>query len=124
MDRTLLQFFAAIIVIIPYVIKTSGINIMDISNIGLINLLILGVFHTGFTYSLYFSYIKYLKGQEVAILSYVDPLVTIILSVVILGETINGIQILGGVMILGFTLLNELDTYIGQIIKNISKKQI
>ena len=108
-DKTLIQFIAAIIVLTPYVISTSGINITGISSSGLINLLILGIFHTGFTYCLYFSSVKDLTGQEAALLSYVDPLVSIILSVTILGEGINGIQILGGAMILGFTLLNEIN---------------
>ena len=108
-DKTLIQFIAAIIVLTPYVISTSGINITGISSSGLINLLILGIFHTGFTYCLYFSSVKDLTGQEAALLSYVDPLVSIILSVTILGEGINGIQILGGAMILGFTLLNEVN---------------
>ena len=57
---------------------------------------------------MYFSSLKDLKGQEAAILSYIDPLVAILVSVSILGESINPVQILGGILILGFTLLNEL----------------
>lgn len=108
-DRTLIQFIAAIIVLTPYVVATTGINILGISRAGLINLLILGVFHTGFTYCVYFSSVKDLKGQEAAILSYVDPLVSIILSVAILGESMSILQAIGGFMILGFTLLNEVN---------------
>jgi RarD protein len=107
-DRTLTQFFAAIIVLIPYVISTTGINIITLDNAGVINLLLLGIVHTGITYCLYFSSLKDLKGQEAAILSYIDPLVAIIISVTILGETISLIQIIGGIFILGFTLLNEI----------------
>lgn len=108
-DRTLIQFTAAIIVLTPYVGVTTGINILGISRSGLINLLILGVFHTGFTYCVYFSSVRDLKGQEAAILSYVDPLVSIILSVAILGESMSILQVIGGFMILGFTLLNEIN---------------
>lgn len=110
-DRTLIQFIAAIIVLTPYVVATTGINILGISRAGLISLLILGVFHTGFTYCVYFSSVKDLKGQEAAILSYVDPLVSIILSVAILGESMSILQGIGGFMILGFTLLNEVNLY-------------
>ena len=49
-----------------------------------------------------------MTGQEVAITSYFDPLVAVIVSVTLLGEPITGVQILGGAMILGFTLFNEL----------------
>ncbi|NLN14554.1 MAG: hypothetical protein GX185_02990 [Tissierellia bacterium] len=48
MDRTVIQFIAAIIVLTPYVVLTSGINILSLNSWGLINLLILGAFHTGF----------------------------------------------------------------------------
>lgn len=107
-DKTLIQFFAAIIVLTPYVFATSGIHIDSLNKIEIINLLILGIVHTGICYCLYFSSLKDLKGQEASILSYIDPLVAIIVSVTILGESILFIQIIGGMMILGFTLLNEI----------------
>ena len=107
-DRTLIQFFAAIIVLIPYITLTTGINIGSLDKIGIMSIIILGLLHTGISYCLYFASLKDLKGQEAAILSYIDPLVAIIVSVTILGEGINSIQIIGGVMILGFTLLNEI----------------
>jgi RarD protein len=108
-DRTLIQFIAAIIILITYVTLTTGINIHRLDKIGLISIFILGLLHTGVAYCLYFESLKELKGQEAAILSYMDPLVAIIVSVTILGESINSIQIIGGVMILGFTLLNEIE---------------
>ncbi len=107
-DKTLIQFFAAIIVLTPYVLATTGTHIGSLVSIGIINLLILGIVHTGICYCLYFSSLKDLKGQEVSILSYIDPLIAIIVSVTILGESINLMQIIGGMMILGFTLLNEI----------------
>ena len=58
---------------------------------------------------LYFSSLKELPGQEAAILSYIDPLVAVVVGVVILGEPLNWQQMAGGLMILGFTLWNELD---------------
>lgn len=110
MDRTIIQFIAAVIVLTPYVIVTSGINILQINTSGLISLLILGAFHTGFVFCLFFSSLKDLKGQEAAILSYIDPLVSILVSVAVLRESMSPLQIIGGAMILGFTLINELST--------------
>jgi len=106
--RTLFQFFAAIIVLTPYVAATSGFHLEVLDAKGWICLLILGLFHTGVTYCLYFSSLKELKGQEVSILSYIDPLVAVLVSTVILGEAMTLMQGLGGLLILGFTLLNEL----------------
>ena len=108
--RTLFQFFAAIIVLTPYVAATSGFHLEVLDTKGWICLLILGLFHTGVTYCLYFSSLKELKGQEVSILSYIDPLVAVLVSTVILGESMTLMQGVGGLLILGFTLLNELSS--------------
>lgn len=106
--RTFLQFLAAIVVLLPYVAMTSGFTLGSLSSSGWINLLIVGLIHTGVTYCLYFSSLKELPGQKAAILSYIDPLVAVLISVTILGETMTLQQAAGGVLILGFTLLNEL----------------
>lgn len=106
--RTFLQFIAAIITLTPYVLCTSGITLGSLNNIGWINLLIVGLVHTGITYCMYFSSLKELPGQKVAILSYIDPLVAVLISVTILGETMTMSQVIGGMLILGFTLWNEL----------------
>ncbi len=106
--RTFLQFIAAIITLTPYVLFTSGITLGSLNNIGWINLLIVGLVHTGITYCMYFSSLKELPGQKVAILSYIDPLVAVLISVTVLGETMTMSQVIGGMLILGFTLWNEL----------------
>jgi drug/metabolite transporter (DMT)-like permease len=58
---------------------------------------------------MYFSSLRYLKGQEASILSYIDPVVAVILSVAVLHEPVSPLQAAGGFMILGFTVLNEWD---------------
>lgn len=106
--RTFLQFVSAIIVLVPYVMLTSGITLGNLNSIGWINLLIVGLVHTGITYCMYFPSIKELPGQKAAILSYIDPLVAVFISVTVLGETMTLMQICGGLLILGFTLWNEI----------------
>lgn len=105
--RTLLQFFAAILILIPYVACTGGSSLSTLDGMGWFCLLIVGIVHTGITYCMYFSALKKLKGQEAAILSYIDPLVAVLVSVLILGESMTFLQVVGGVFILGFTLWNE-----------------
>ena len=105
--RTFLQFLAAVVTLIPYVALTSGFHINTLDSKGWVNLLIVGLIHTGITYCLYFSSLKELPGQEAAILSYVDPLMAVIISVSILGESISLPQIIGGILILGFAIWNE-----------------
>ena len=106
--RTILQFVAAIIILVPYVMCTGGFHVGELAGIGLGSLLIVGLVHTGITYCLYFSSLKELPGQKVAVLSYIDPLVSVLVSVLILQERITLMQIVGGALILGFTLWNEI----------------
>ena len=80
-----------------------------------IYLLIVGIIHTGITYCMYFTSLKEIPGQQASILSYIDPLVAILISVVILEETMTIAQIIGGSLILIFTLINEIN--ISRIIK-------
>lgn len=108
--RTLLQFLAAVTVLIPYVLMTSGVNLGNLDFTGWGYLLIVGLVHTGITYCLYFTSLKELSGQEAAILSYIDPLVAVVIGVLVLQEPLSWQQMAGGLLILGFTLLNELDT--------------
>ena len=106
--RTFLQFLAAIAVLIPYVALTDGCSLGNLDGLGWGCLLIVGLIHTGVTYCLYFSALKDLPGQEAAILSYIDPLVAVVIGITVLGEPLSWQQLLGGGLILGFTLWNEL----------------
>ncbi len=106
--RTLLQFLAAIVVLAPYVAISGGSTLGTMNGKGWISLLVIGLIHTGVFYCVYFSSLKELPGQKTAILSYIDPLVAVIVSVTILGEPLTWLQAVGGLLILGFTLLNEL----------------
>ncbi len=105
--RTILQFLAAIVILVPYVACTGGVSLQKLDSTGWICLLVVGLVHTGVTYCMYFSALKELRGQEAAILSYIDPLVAVLVSVWILGEKMTVLQLIGGVFILGFALWNE-----------------
>lgn len=107
--RTFLQFLSAIVTLIPYVAATSGVTLGGMDGMGWICLLIVGFIHTGVTYCMYFSSLKELPGQKAAILSYIDPLVAVLVSVLVLKETMTIWQFVGGGLILGFTLWNEME---------------
>ena len=108
LHRTFIQFLSAIVVLLPYVAFTGGFALDGLNGTGWVNLLIVGIVHTGITYCMYFSALKELPGQKVAILSYIDPLVAVLVSVTLLGETMTVPQMIGGMLILGFTLWSEL----------------
>ena len=107
--RTFLQFLAAILILIPYVAFSGGMTLNTLDGLGWGCLLVVGLLHTGVTYCMYFSSIGELTGQQVSVISYIDPLVAILVSVLFLHESMTPWQIVGGILILGFTLFNEID---------------
>lgn len=108
-QRTFLQFLASLIAIVPYTLLTSGINLFSISGDNFMWLLIVGIVHTGIAYCLYFSSMKELPSQKVSIFSYIDPMTSILLSFMILNERFTLLQLLGTILILGSTILNEIN---------------
>lgn len=107
-ERTVIQLAFASLSLLPYVLITAIKDYAPLTITGVILLLIVGVIHTGFAYFLYFSGLNALKGQTAALLSYIDPLTAILLSAFILSEKMGIWQILGGILILGGTMLHEM----------------
>lgn len=107
-DRTVVQLGSAALVLMPYVLLTDGFSFASLNTTGWILMMVLGVVHTGLAYALYFGAMGKLKTQTVAILSYLDPVLAIILSALILGQNLNLWQILGAVLVLGSALYSEL----------------
>lgn len=107
LERTFVQLLAAVVVLAPYVGLTSGFHPEVLSATGWVNLLIVGFVHTGLTYCMYFAAIRTLPGQESSLLSYLDPIVSVLISVLLLGEPLAPIQIAGMVLFLGFAIANE-----------------
>lgn len=107
-DKTLCQLGAASIVVLPYLLFSSGIPLGQLTTLGWVMLAILGVVHTGIAYALYFGAIKDVNAQTAAILSYLDPVLSIVLSALILQERLDMFSIIGAILILGSALYSEL----------------
>lgn len=107
-DRTLCQLAAASLVVAPYLLMTGGIDFGGMSALSWILLSILGIVHTGLAYALYFEGIRDVHAQTAAILSYLDPVLSILLSALILREKLDASSIIGSVLILGSALYSEL----------------
>lgn len=116
-SRTFLQFVASLTVLVPYVLIRGDIGVHTLKPDGLICLLVVGFIHTGVVYCMYFSSLVRIPGQKAAILSYIDPLVAVVISVAVLQEPLTLTQAVGGAMILIFTMFNEIN------IKNKGAKQ-
>ena len=107
-DRTLLQLACAAAVRIPYILLTEDLSAMSVTPLGAVLLLIVAVFHTGWCYALYFGSMTVLSAQTVALFSYIDPIVAILLSALLLREPLGWSGILGAALVLGSTLVSEL----------------
>ena len=107
-DRTLLQLTCAAAVMIPYILLTEDLSAMSVTSLGAVLLLIVAVFHTGWCYALYFGSMTVLSAQTVALFSYIDPIVAILLSALLLREALGWRGILGAALVLGSTLVSEL----------------
>lgn len=108
-DMTMTQLFVAAVVILPYTLLTADISTVTLDAKAIICLFVVGIVHTGFAYMIYFSSIGSLKAQTVAIFSYIDPVIAIILSALLLKEKLGLFGFIGAVLILGSTLLSEIN---------------
>ena len=109
-DKTLCQLGAASLVVAPYILLPGGIYFGDMAPVSWIMLAVLGVVHTGFAYALYFGAIRDVNAQTAAILSYLDPVLSILLSALILRERLDIFSLIGALLILGSALYSELPT--------------
>ncbi len=100
LNKTLIQLFFASIAMLPYVLLTEDIGSFSITGSTIANLLIMGLIHTGAAYWLYFSAVEKLEAHTVALFSYIDPVVAILLSTFFLKEPMTILGALGAVIIL------------------------
>ncbi len=107
-DRTIMQLAIAAVVMLPYNALTGSFAGMDLSGLTLPMLIIVGIVHTGLAYWLYFGSMEHLKSQTLAILSYVDPVVAVLLSALLLKEPMTALAAMGAVLILGAAVVSEL----------------
>lgn len=103
--KTFIQLFMASMVLLPWVIFRN--NIIFDSTKSIILILILGIAHTGIAYCLYFSAMKDLKAQSIAILGYIDPVSSVVFSIFLLREPFSIYQLIGGVIILASAVIAE-----------------
>lgn len=106
-DKTILQLATASAALLPYVLVTEDLGAISLSPVAVLLLLVAGIIHTGFAYWLYFGSMNDLPSHTVALLSYMDPILAILLSVVMLQEPMRLSAAIGAVLILGAAYISE-----------------
>lgn len=104
-QMTLIQISTAALVLLPFILYRNKLHIHSPKT--LLFILIVGIVHTGIPYLMYFSAIKDLKAQNVAIVSYIDPISAVIFGAIFFQETMTMLQVLGGLLILLSTFLGN-----------------
>ena len=109
-DKTIMQLGMGAIVLSPYVMLTQDFGTAASSMTPALwaLLLFVGLIHTGVAYVLYFDALKDLKAQTVAIFGYIDPIVAIILSALLLKENMGLYGVIGAILVLGSTFISEM----------------
>ena len=107
-DSTVMQLGSAALVFIPYALLTVDFTSLEWTSKGLMLLVVLGVVHTGVAYALFFGSFTKLPAQTISIYSYVDPLMSVLLSWLVLQEPLGWSGFGGALLILGSTLASEL----------------
>ena len=105
-ENAVLQLLCAAAVVAVFVGCKQGFS-MDIAAGEWLPILWLGFVNTGLGCYFYFSSIGALPAQSVAICGYLEPLFAVVLSVLILKETISPLQIIGAVLIVGGAVFGE-----------------
>lgn len=108
LEKTFVQLAASALVLLPYTLLTEDVGAVQWTGTSIALLLGMGVIHTGLAYVLYFGAIAHVKGQTAALFSYIDPIVAILLSALLLHEGMGWTDVLGTVLILGAAVVSEL----------------
>lgn len=107
-DMTIVQLGTAGLTILPYTLFVEQGDILAIDLTSILLLVVVAIVHTGAAYALYFSSIQELSTDTVAIFSYLDPVVAVIISLMI-GEYMSMLMGLGAVLIIIALVVSELN---------------
>ena len=107
-DRTIVQLLAAAAALLPYVLLTEDVGALSPTPLTLTITAVVCLVHTGAAYALYFGSMNALSAQTLAILSYIDPVVAVILSAAMLHEPMTIPAAIGAALLIGSAIVSEL----------------
>ena len=106
-QKTTIQLFFAGVVLLPYLLLTGDFKNLTMNTNIVLLLLIVCIIHTGFAYALYFGSMAALRAQTISLFSYIDPIVAMIVSALILKEGLTWEGIIGAILIIGSAVISE-----------------
>lgn len=106
--RTTIQMASATVFMTPYALLTTDLSALEPTPYTIPLLLLLGMGLSALAYVFYYSLILKIPSRTVAIFSYADPVVAVLLSVFALGEAMTIPGLIGSLLIVGAALFSEL----------------
>lgn len=107
LEKTILQLGISALVLLPYCLMTVDAAAVSFDPKTVLLLVFVAIIHTGVAYALYFDALGAIGGQTAAILSYIDPVVAVLASVLLLKEPMLLSEGIGAVLILGAAVISE-----------------
>lgn len=108
-DRTFFELTVAAITLLPYWLFTDKVSEIRLETVPVLLVLLIGVMNTGVAYAFYFGTMGKLSTQAVAIFSYADPAVSVLLSALLLREPLGLWGAIGAVLVLGSMIICDLE---------------
>ncbi len=105
-ERTIIQLFVCGTVMLVYSFFTKDISGIIPTVRSILLMAFVCIFHTGLTYLLFFGSMEKLSAQTIAVISYIDPAVAVVVSALVLKENITIGGIIGAVLIIGSAVLS------------------
>lgn len=108
LDKSIVQLAVSALTILPYVLYMNHGTVLSLDVRSVLIVLMLGIVHTGIAYCLYFSGMGTLPVQTIAVLGYLEPVVSVLCSAFFLQEPMTLSGWIGAAMIILAALLSEL----------------
>ena len=107
LDKSFIQLFFAFLTILPVVIFGHKIP-SSIDSVSLIFMISMGMINTGLAYMLYFHSLPNVSGYKIAILSYLESIIAILIDTFIFNQPLGIHGMIGAAIIIVSACMSEL----------------
>ncbi len=107
--RAMSQLATAGITVLPYALFTADVKDVSFTVTAAVLLVTVGVVHTGVAYVMTLGSVAKVEAGTVAVLSYIDPIVAILLEAIVINKSLPSLAVTAGaVLILGATAFSSI----------------
>ena len=108
LDKSLIQLAISVVVIFPFVLIKNMGRPLEIDLKSILITIMVGIINTGLAYVFYFSGMSTLPVHEISILGYLEPVISVLCSVLFLHESMTIIGWVGAIIDIIALVLSEI----------------